>query len=308
MAMLYVDPVLRTRAGFDFASILKPENRTNAKPEPFVLPRLFSSSRTLICSYPQSCLCVNMVVGRTGVLAILILVMLVELPQGAKATPPWGLDGIGSGTNVGIRCNGTCDARYLTTSRANDLIILVVSCMSNYDSCVPTQLSSITDSSGLKFTQRSDYTDPGVAGHFSPSYRIWEYYTVAKSRLSSDNVTVTWSNLNGMDQMQVFAVHGYGSEHFDVPSPVLVSSGSCVDATCLATLGTSGKDFVFAYLAENDIAACSLTQGWTNMFSYGYSEADYTSLNAPNPNVQFTCNNLEDPSPILMDAILLQPS
>src|SRR6266571_1134602 len=82
--MLYVDPVLRTRAGFDFASILKPENRTNAKPEPFVLPRLFSSSRTLICSYPQSCLCVNMVVGRTGVLAILILVMLVELLKEQK--------------------------------------------------------------------------------------------------------------------------------------------------------------------------------------------------------------------------------
>src|SRR5437667_11875565 len=165
--MLYVDPVLRTRAGFDFASILKPENRTNAKPEPFVLPRLFSSSRTLICSYPQSCLCVNMVVGRTGVLGILILVMLVELPQGAKATPPWGLDGIGSGTNVGIRCNGTCDARYLTTSRANDLIILVVSCMSNFDSCVHKQLSSITDSSDLNYTNKLYYTDPRTLRHYT---------------------------------------------------------------------------------------------------------------------------------------------
>ena len=246
-----------------------------------------------------------MTIGRAGIIGILILVMLVEVPQGAKGTPSWGLDGIGSGANAGIACQGTCIARYLTTAHANDLIILVANC----DGCTTGQISSITDSSGLTYTQRANYADPNP---IQPGYfRIWEYYAVARSPLSSDNVTVAWKGINGMNRMQVFAVHGYGREHFDVPSPVTMSSGSCVGlnlGTCSAALGTSGKDFVFAYLATPDIAPCSLAPGWTNIYGDGWSEIDYLVLKAPSPAVQFDCNSIEVPSAILMDAILLQPT
>lgn len=224
----------------------------------------------------------DMSLASTAVLGILILVILLEVPQGVKAAPSWGLDGIGS---------------PLTTGHANDIIILVASCVG----CYTGQISSVIDSSGLTFTQRANYTDV--------YFQIWEYYAVAKSRLSSDFVTVTWSHLNH-GKWQVFAVHGYGGVHFDVSSPVTVSSGSCVGGflgTCSATLETSGRDFVFAYLAEPDIGPCSLAPGWTYGYSNGYSELDYLVLKAPSPSVQFDCNNIETYSPILMDAILLRP-
>jgi len=88
-----------------------------------------------------------------------------------------------------------CYGEQLSTSRANDVVVLIANC----SGC------KISDSAGLAYTFRATVgSGDGV---------LSEYYAITNTPLSSDNVTVSLS------YMHVFAVHGYTANIFDTSSP-----------------------------------------------------------------------------------------
>src|SRR2546427_8923362 len=114
----------------------------------------------------------------------------VSSTKPAHATPPLGLDGLGTYTtcmSFDVIGNPTCDAQLLTTTRGHDVIILVAWGIG---------ISSIIDSSGLTFTQRISY-----------GATLSEYYARALSPLTSDNITALFLGDN-FGEIQVLAIQG----------------------------------------------------------------------------------------------------
>ncbi len=230
------------------------------------------------------------------------------------SAPSMALDGLGGDTS----CQATsCHAQSLTTTQANDVILLVVLTSSN------TTVLTISDSSGLNFTQRLSYTSTGTFGGAT-----WEYYAIGGSALNSDNITVS------SDQccytilgMQTLAISGADtSTVYDqtpsVPATVSCPSDACGycyadyntnPGTCSASIQTSGMDFVIAATAINDAPSCggypSSPAGYTPPPGFtsvsqpnGRFELDYTITNAPS-YVEFDCNGT-DATAIVVDAII----
>ena len=252
---------------------------------------------------------------------------LAEPTYGALSSDGWGsllqyspvsdpsiaLDGLGGDTSCQA---ASCRAQLLTTTQANDVILLVVSTSSD------TIVLTIGDSSGLSFTQRLSYASTTFGG------AIWEYYAIASSPLDMDNITVVADQccftIRGM---QVLGISGADtSTVYDgdpsVPATVSCPSDACgycyADAntnpgTCSASVQTSSAALVIAATQINDAPSCggysSSPAGYQpppgfNMISApnGNFEVDYAITNAPN-YVEFNCNGT-DATAIVVDAII----
>jgi hypothetical protein len=227
-------------------------------------------------------------------IVMLIVAWGVSGPQVVHAAFSIALDGIGTKTTCGETVElQNCAAQFLTTTKGNDVIIIVVQCWSHCS----LNISSIIDKTGLAYIQRA----------YLPNISYWEYYARAKSPLTSDNITVVFSESWTLKMMQVFAIKGASRGIFDpnLSSPVNISCTLPFGVSpCVSSIETSTQDFVIASTTINDAAACNVPSGFTTVVDTGYFEVDYliTSKNAD--NVMFSCTATE-PMTIVIDAVSL---
>ena len=228
----------------------------------------------------------------------LVIVMLTILggisePRAVHAASSIALDGIGKNTSCGETVElQNCAAQSLTTTKGNDIIILVVQCWSN---CL-LNVSSIVDKSGLTYVQRA----------YIPNVTFWEYYARTKSPLTSDNITVVFSESWTLKMIQVFAIKGASRGIFDpdLSSPRYFSCPGSFDTfACSASIETTTQDFVVASTTINDDPACNVPSGFTTVGNAGgYFEVDYLIASKEAGNVLFFCTATE-PMSIVVDAI-----
>src|SRR5207302_5905225 len=161
--------------------------------------------------------------------------------------------------NAGSDTFNLCRSESITTSRANDLILVLADCTGCSQSSTTTpSVDSVFDQSGLSFTQRYSYV---------VNSGLWEIYAVAPSPLTNDNVTVTFSNVGGNTNIHVLAVTGVDFSSIFDPDPSLPSIAPCnpfanaQPFSCSTTFSTSGTDFVVASTPINDMAGCQTPPG-----------------------------------------------
>src|SRR2546422_1713140 len=189
--------------------------------------------------------------------AILLLLTLggvsATKPAQAAATP-LALDGVGTNTTCQA---ANCEAQLLTTTKGYDVVLLLAECGFTY---CPITISSITDSSGLAFSQRVSY---------APNDKLWEYYARATAPLKSDNITVVFSCTPfcfALHGIQVLAIHGPNTREIFDPNPSIPAAEPCPGSscgtcstdggTCSASIQTSTLDFVIVSTAINDAPPC----------------------------------------------------
>lgn len=245
------------------------------------------------------------------VIVLSLFVASLWVSRSVYASSPSVLDGVGSNNCQIAAC---LYSQSLTTSRGHDVIIVLV----ESDCC--HNISAIIDSSGLTFVPRVSNQSHGCSV-FPCLPLLSEYYAMAASPLTSDNISVV-TNPNDFPcfcifGMQVLAIHGANSRSlFDTNSSIPVTS-SCwfLDASgiigykdpCSATVQTSSMDFVIAITAINNAPGCGLTYpiavpGFTNLAGTAWFEVDYKITTAPQTSIVFGCNGT-DALEILLDAI-----
>ena len=223
---------------------------------------------------------------------------MLAVPQVGAAPPSMTLDGkVSSGV---CESSGICT---LTTTNANDMIVLVAQCIA-FLSCNVT-ISSVADIGGHTWTLRAAYT---------PSREIWEYYTIANSPLSSDRITVAWSGSGGLEFV-AFGVSGANTRRPWDPSPGLPLEETATSSICYTnsqgyTICTvtfsavAAQDFVIISTAVNDDQVCHVLPPFANLDGYdGVAGLDYVITNIGGPKTQsFVCINSE-PVLFLVDAL-----
>ncbi len=224
---------------------------------------------------------------------LIVMFMVIEGVSGSQAVhaaPSIVLDGIGRN----MSCRETvelqnCAAQSLTTTKGNDVIILVVQC----PLCSLNNLS-IIDKMGLTYVQRAYF--PNV------SYR--EYYARTSSPLTLDNITVVFPQSISLKRIQVFAIKGASREIFD-SIPSLPLTVFCDGMFCSVSIETSTQDFIIASTLLGDIPACDVPSGFTHLGNAGgLFEVDYLIASKNMGTVIFSCSNTEEPiESIVVDAI-----
>ena len=133
-----------------------------------------------------------------GVTLFSLMAMLVYVPQVHADVPAMALDGFWSMCpNPRTRVCLTPDTiASLTTTHANEVIVLLA--QSKFGA---SNVTSVIDTGGHVWTLRVV-----INGRNS----IWEYYTIADAPLSSDRISVTWTNgyADGYSAFVVFGVSG----------------------------------------------------------------------------------------------------
>ncbi len=232
-----------------------------------------------------------------GVALLALMVMLVYVPQVHAGVPAMALDGFWSMCpNPKTRVCLTFDTiGNLTTTQANDVLVLLA------QSKLGNNVTSVSDTDGHVWILRA------VTNGF---YRIWEYYTIADAPLSSDRISVTWTNgyTDAYSAFVVFAVSGANTHSPWAPNFPVERTGWNGGPVALPTAGSG--DFVIVSTAVNDAPPCYLTTDilpFQNIGEIGwgvYGEADYfiTGMGA-SKNVSFSCNPYSDPETLLGDAL-----
>ncbi len=226
---------------------------------------------------------------------IVSLVAIIGVPQTVNATPPIGLDGVGRDIAPG--------EQSLTTTRPNDVVILIIEC--DFATSCDGSISSITDNTGLNFLLRVT---------FAPGDKLWEYYAVARSPLTSDNITVVGQcNFTyHVCGMLAFAIRNANTDGIFDPSPSLPVTVSCLGfqvSQCTASTTTSTIDMVIVGVAQNDAPSCGTGAGGVPGFMVigGSVELYYQIIVRPHSNVTFSCTGFSDPDLIVLDAISFPP-
>ena len=232
-----------------------------------------------------------------GVILFSLMAMLVYVPQVHAGSPALALDGFWSMCpNPRTRLCFTFDTiANLTTTQANDVLVLFA------QSKIGSNVASVNDTGGHVWTLRA--VTNGL-------YRIWEYYTIADAPLSSDRISVTWTNgyTDGYSAFIVFGVSGANTRNPWAPRFPVERTGW--DGSSVAITTASAGNFVIMSTAVNDAPPCFITTDilpFQNIGEIGagvYGEADYfiTGMGA-SKNVSFSCNPNSDPMTFLGDAL-----
>src|SRR6266480_3668605 len=249
-------------------------------------------------------------VRRLSFLALLLLVGVdFYLPQGHSFVPSIQLDGASSFGGTGFDQNCRCFvglAASLTTTRANDVIVVVAQCGVWAASC-NDRITSVSDSAGHAWTLRAAYTP-------EMGRPIWEYYTIASSPLVSDQINATWSGSDWFIFV-AFAVNGVNVQHpWDPRLPMEQAAGSNCGSpgpacNTLTFPNLGGQDFVMVSVASNDVCSGVLPFRLISPFSVGggAGETEYL-ITSPgsSKNITFTC--VGNAVTLLADALQSQSS
>lgn len=233
-----------------------------------------------------------------GLTLFSVMAMLVYAPQVHASVPGMALDGFWSMCpNPKTRTCFTFDTiASLTTTHANDVLVLMA--QSKFGE---SNVTSVGDDDGHVWTLRA------VINGSNP---IWEYYTIADSPLSSDRISVTWSNgyTNAYSAFVVFGVSGANTHTPWAPRFPVERTGWEGSSIALSVAGAG--DFVIVSTAVNDAPPCYTTTNilpFQNIGEIGrgiYGEVDYFITSHGRPTtVSFSCNPYSDPATFLGDAL-----
>src|SRR6267378_5996297 len=191
--------------------------------------------------------------------------LAISAPRLVRADSASGLPGL-DGNGIALCGSSYCPgfSEQLSTSRANDVVVLIANC----------SVCKISDSAGLAYTFRATVgSGDGV---------LSEYYAITNTPLSSDNVTVSLS------YMHVFAVHGYTANIFDTSSPLSITCPTA--APCFGSFAPSGTDFVFTGVSNIPRADCNGVSGWNRLFVNGQFASDYQIQSRPRTSsISYLC-------------------
>jgi hypothetical protein len=244
----------------------------------------------------------SVAIKNTCIIVIIMIAGLVSVPQVVHASPlsqphegP-SLDGVGTW----IPCLH-CNARSLTTTKEEDVIITVIWCYCQSDT------PSIIDSAGLNYALRMSYTisqSTVLAG----ATTLWEYYATAESPLNSDNITVL--STGGFKPIQVFAIHPGDTKPIFDPNPLLPISITCPGISpvhpyqeCTASAGRLANDLVMAITAIDDADRCPPSSGFSEVVFDGKLEIDYRVVRGTESDLAFTCTAGIFPNPRYHDSV-----
>jgi len=244
-----------------------------------------------------------------GVVLLPLIAMLIYVPPVSAVPPSIRLDGVAMGNSYGCR-NCTVSA-VLTTTNGNDVIVVIAQCgiFGNCAACCPSpssvdNITSIVDDGGHAWTLRAAYKP-------TSERPIWEYYTIADSPLSSDQINVTWSGSNVMAGFVALGISGANTQHPWDPSRKLPAEealySGCTDLrTCTINFSpVAAQDFVIVSTAINDDQSCQSISPFQNIANSNYhqAETDYLVTHTGGSNsVSFTCSE-SSPITILGDAL-----
>ena len=232
----------------------------------------------------------------------------VLVPPNVLVAPP-RLDGQGlySGS-----CLRTDSCQSISTTYAQDVILLVANCQSNTISSQQCTgiTPSVSDSSGLAFITRATYCYSGS----SFVSCLWEYYALANSLLNNDNITSLPNHSGVRWQITTLAVSGVNTN--SIFDPLLAVGQHCPasdgsPANCTISFTTSSAsapapyEFLLTNSALNDAGQCypPPSQGWSlPIFYNGKGESEY-QIAPLTRNYSFTCTSNGDPLIILADGI-----
>jgi hypothetical protein len=231
-----------------------------------------------------------------GLTLVSVVMMLAYLPYVHATVPGMALDGFWSMCPAKSRtCVTPPTVANLSTTHTNDVLVLVA--QSKFGA---SNATSVVDDAGHVWKLRA------VINGKNP---IWEYYTTAVSPLTSDRITVTWSNGETIPDLVGFVVFGVSGANTHEPW----SSRFPVERTnwnggpiSLSLPGTG--DFLIVSSAVNDAPPCYTTTDISPFQNIGeigagiYGEADYFVAGVGRPTtVSFSCNPYSDPMTFLAD-------
>lgn len=226
------------------------------------------------------------------------------VPSNVLVAPP-RIDAQGAYAGSCGRATFIKGCQLLSTSVANDVVLLTVNCESDCNGVTP----SIGDSSGLVFSQRTSYCFGNVTNAC-----IWEYYAIASVTLINDNITaipsrpVSWRILtiaiSGANTNSIFDPSLPSGQH----CPYLNGSpGACtLNFTTSPARTLAPFELLLTTTAINDAGPCSspVSQGWNSpVFFDGRQETDYQLAPSNQSNYSFTCSANGDAMLILADGI-----
>jgi hypothetical protein len=174
------------------------------------------------------------------------------------------------------------------------------------------------DSARLNYSVRVSYTASEAPGIFPLT--LWEYYAIAESPLTSDNITVhSTRSPSLLTPILAFAVHPGDDEKIFNPNPSLPIAKTCPGLnpttvsyqSCSASIGRLAQSFVISITAINDAPPCPPSSGFSELaFDGGTLDIQYRIVGKSQSNVTFTCaggmvNPLTDPMVMVLDAVSL---
>jgi hypothetical protein len=235
--------------------------------------------------------------GLTCPTLLSLMIIAVYLPQVHAVAPGMQLDGVALGGShfVGWIHGSFCGCivatpALLSTTDANDVIVVVAQCDVDTTSCNST-ITSVYDSAGHSWTLRAAYSP-------KMGRPIWEYYTVASSPLVSDQVNATWA---GPDPIAfvVFAVNGANIQHpWDPRLPVeeaagsnCVSPGPACDMLSFPPLGSQDFVIVSSAASSASFGYCVGDLPFRALAATVYGETDYLITNPASSNIRFSCDS-----------------
>ena len=167
----------------------------------------------------------------------------------AYFSTPMGVDSVAdSGYCYSGSCLGSSASVTLTTHQIDELIMV-------YTSTKPGNVAGVSDSQGLLWSARYPHSE-------GP----YEWYAYAPTKLSSDKITVSFTQSATNYQVVAFGVYGGIIQSFD-PNSALPALASGTSSSPSVTFSTSnGNDLVIAYL-RNVQAGDSVTypSGYTKI-------------------------------------------
>lgn len=223
----------------------------------------------------------------TGQITTLNNVNLINRSVAAGSSQALAIDGNGF-TNLPFEPSAAASVK-LTTSNTNDVIIVDV--VEN-----STAVASIADSAGLAWHQRA------VAG--SSSYPIYEYYAIAPSALTNDQITAFFSGTASYADINAFGISGADtSAPFDAsvaaPSTLAPSTGS------ISTGNTNDLIFAGYRFASNGTPTAG--NSWTAInASGGYYLSEYKVVSTAQNGLSAPASS-SDQNGGIIDAVVQAP-
>jgi hypothetical protein len=212
-------------------------------------------------------------VKRARVFALVVIIALslsvapVGVPQ-VRAVEGLALDGTAAGSAGNLTLGSTTCATSTSTLTTNNKPDVIVALLITNDTF--TKVDSVTDTSSLTWTFRASQTEP------DDKAQLFEYYAIAESLLSSEQVTFTLSSNHVALGCLEFAFSGANTAApFDSNAAIPVKNSNVLSTTASLTYTTNDPNDVLLYyfgMCRQSVSN-GVPAGFTTVTSFGVGQS-----------------------------------